>query len=400
VAPRRWLTVAAVAGVAGVCASLLARHAAARTTRLAEEAATAERAVLDADMEFYAVRAARDPHGAADRLQLAALYARRAHGTGRGDDWLRAESLARRSLAIRTGHNTRAYAVLAGALVAQHRFTEAEAAVRELVAAESWVPGHRAQLGEILMERGSYQEARAVFEQLRTVASQPGVTPRYARWLELAGKVSEARRALRFARDAARGMSHLSRDQLAWYAWRLADFEMRYEQWDAAAAVIAEGLRAAPRDHRLLETAAELAYLRGRYREAIRLGEQALREAPDSAVIWLLSPAYRRSGDTARADAMLAVIERGVATPELQIHKEWSLALLEQGRAADIVYRRARTELRSRRDIYTLDVAAMAALGLGRPYEARRLMDSALALGTRDPMLARHSAALDAALGR
>ena len=58
----------------------------------------------------------------------------------------------------------------------------------------------------------------------------------------------------------------------------------------------------------------------------------------------------------------------------------------------------AREELRGRRDVYGFDVMAWALFRQGHLGEARAAMDSALRLGTRDPLLARHRAAIDSAL--
>jgi hypothetical protein len=55
------------------------------------------------------------------------------------------------------------------------------------------------------------------------------------------------------------------------------------------------------------------------------------------------------------------------------------------------VLRRAEDELRTRRDVYGWDVYAWALHASGRTREAAAAMDSALAVGTRDPLLLRHA---------
>jgi len=64
------------------------------------------------------------------------------------------------------------------------------------------------------------------------------------------------------------------------------------------------------------------------------------------------------------------------------------------------VSRKVREELRSRRDVYGLDLEAWALYKQGRFVQARRAMNRALALHTEDNLLARHAAAIDDALGR
>jgi hypothetical protein len=56
-------------------------------------------------------------------------------------------------------------------------------------------------------------------------------------------------------------------------------------------------------------------------------------------------------------------------------------------------------ELRTRRDLYGYDLLAWALHKAGRDAEARRAMDQALALGTRDAMLCYHAGIIAHALG-
>jgi len=57
-----------------------------------------------------------------------------------------------------------------------------------------------------------------------------------------------------------------------------------------------------------------------------------------------------------------------------------------------------RAELRTRRDVYGYDLMAWALHRLHRDGEARAAMTRALALGTDDPQLRAHAAAIAAAL--
>jgi hypothetical protein len=81
-------------------------------------------------------------------------------------------------------------------------------------------------------------------------------------------------------------------------------------------------------------------------------------------------------------------------------HRAWSLFLLDHGRRVDEVLAKSQEELRTRTDIYGYDVVAWALHAKGRDREAREMMAHALALGTQDPLLATHAAAIDAALAR
>lgn len=394
-ARRAVVMVAGLLAVGMVGAPWLARHSTRRHEARAAAKVAAERALLDADLAFFEARVARDPRGAADRLQLAQLHVRRAHATAGVLDWERAEALARASLELRSDRNARAWGVLATALVAQHRFAAAESAAARQIAAEPWVAAHRAQRAEILLELGRYAEARVIFDSLRLDAANLALAPRQARWLELTGAVTPARRLLEAAAREAGQLVHLSADQAAWYWWRLADFELRHESWSRARTALRAGLALSPDEPRLVLAAARLAIAEGKWQDAVHHAELALAAAEDATPLAVLADAYRGAGDSAGEAEALRALER-VATGG-PLHRAAALALLDRGRATDAIYHQAREELARRGDVYTYDVVAWAAYRQGRRYEARAALDSALRLGTADPLLARHRAVILAA---
>lgn len=391
-ARRAVLIVAGLLVLGAVGASWRARHTAQRREARAAARVAAERALLDADLAFFEARVARDPRGAADRLQLAQLHVRRAHATAGVFDWERAEALARASLALRSDRNARAWGVLAAALVAQHRFAEAESAAARQIEAEPWVAAHRAVRAEVLLELGRYAEARHVFDSLRLAPTNLALAPRQARWLELTGAVVPARRMLEAAAREAAQLTHLSSDQRAWYWWRLADFELRREAWPRARAALRTGLALSPDEPRLLLAAARLALADGAWQDAIRHAATALAAADDATPLAVLADAYRGAGDSVHEAETMRALER-VATSG-PLHRAAALALLDRGRATEAIYRQARAELARRGDIYTYDLVAWAAFRHGRRYEARAALDSALRLGTADPALIRHRDAI------
>lgn len=369
--------------------------AATRADRARDEAASEELRIHEADIAFYEARVARDPGGAQDRATLARLYLQHARETGTYDDNMRAESLALRSLAMRTAHNAAAYGILATALLAQHRFPEALAAAESLVAMEPWVPAHRAMLGEIAFETGRYDMARALFDSLRADARALDVAPRMSRWAELNGQTAHARTLLRVAYDEARALRHLPRETVAWFALRAGDLESRAGNLDSAEHFYLEGLALHPGDYRVLSALARVNLERGRPRDAVRYGEEALQTVLDPATLATLSEAHRALGDDAKAEEFAQAMELVVTTQPGAIHRQWALFLLDRGRSVDDIAERAEAELRARSDIYGYDVLAWARFMQRRLPEAKIAMASALRLGTRDPLLDRHNAAIN-----
>ena len=347
--------------------------------------------VRDRDIAFYEARVVRDPLGAMDRMRLAALYLQRGTATGSEADFIRAEEAASASLEHRRAHNEAALAVLAGARMARHRFVEARDAARELVARAPESPTARALLAEALLELGAYAEAGDLFRGVTSGARDPSVLTRLARWHEVEGRVELAGRMLLEARDRALQLHGLPPEQRAWFHLRVADFALRYGRLRKVGAAVKAGLEASPGDHRLLAARARLASETGNWGQVVRDGEEALAAAFDPATLGLLADAYAALGDSASAARLETVMDVALLGAPGPFHRAWSLHLLDRRRHVSEVLRRAEEELRVRRDVYGWDVYAWALHASGRDREAATAMDSALAQGTRDPLLLRHA---------
>jgi DNA-binding SARP family transcriptional activator len=130
---------------------------------------------------FYEHRLTEDPHSALDMAQLAALVMEEGRMSGDERSFVKAESLAIRSLGERTRKNGRSAALLVNALLAQHRFAEANVVVHDLVEREPDEPGYRALLAESLMEVGDYAGAIRELGGIRARRTDLGIAPRFAR---------------------------------------------------------------------------------------------------------------------------------------------------------------------------------------------------------------------------
>jgi tetratricopeptide (TPR) repeat protein len=191
----------------------------------------------------------------------------------------------------------------------------------------------------------------------------------------------------------------MPKEQLAWFHLRLGDLALRYGHLDEAKRELDAGLAIHPGDARVLATQARLAAVKGHWRDAAELGEQAIAIAVDPATLGLLHDAYRVRGDSAKADAYYRAMALAVLRQPGPFHRAWSLFLLDHGREVETVLAKVRDELQSRRDIYGYDLLAWALHRSGRDEEARAAMQHALALGTRDAMLFHHAGMVERALG-
>jgi len=257
----------------------------------------------------------------------------------------------------------------------------------------------QALLGEIEMELGLYDSARASFAPLASWTRDLAVAPRLARWLELEGQNEEAHRLLLQARDNALRLHALPAEQAAWFHLRVADLALRNGRLGEAEQALRAGLAANPGDYRVLGTYARLDAARGDWRGAIERGEQAIARTLDPATLSVVGDAYRALGDTAKAAEYYRVLEVAVSRQTGPFHRSWSLFLLDHDRRVGDVLAKAEEEIAVRRDVYGWDVLAWARHKSGRDADAAAAMAHALSLGTRDAMLFYHAGMIELALG-
>ena len=394
---RWWITIALVVGVGGIL--LGGGSAAPRATRVAEPPRRRAAEVREQDIAFYEARAARDPYGARDRAALAALLLDRGRATGAESDVRRAEALARGSLATRHARNDGAAAVLASALMMQHRFPEAYDLTAARLRGDSGDAVTRATLGEIALELGRYAEADQLFGSLTLFRATPAVGPRYARWLELSGRSGQARELLRELRDSLALGFRTTPDQLAWYDVRLGELAARHGRADLARAALARALAEQPEDPRALVALGQVELRTGHPDRARDIGTRALEQRLDPAALILLAEAAEAVQDSAAAQQFASALDVAVSQAGAGFHRAWGLFLLDRGRRVEELRARAVAELASRRDVHGLDLAAWATFRAGDAAAAAPLADEALARGVEDATLLYHGGRIALALG-
>ncbi len=362
------------------------------------DAVAADLAQRDTQIAVWRQALAQDPGSVLVTSQLAGLHLQRSREGGGWRDVLEAERLARASWARRRAHNGAAGATLVAALVAQHRFAAADSVARALVDLAPDVPEYHAMLAEVAMERGDDAVARSAFARVARMRANLSIAPRVARWHELHGDHRTARRLLTQARDSAARRFGLAPEVQAWYALRLGEFERRADRPRRAEAAFRDGLRLRPGDPRLLAAMARLAADRGDDAAVIDWGEQAVAGEVDPETLLLLAGAYERAGDAVMAAGARAGFDAATALlGDEPFHRSWSLLLLDRGERVEEQLARARREVTARRDVYAYDWLAWAAFRAGHLAEARAAIAQASRLGTRDPLIARHRAAIEAA---
>ena len=357
--------------------------------------------IRDQDISFYTRRTLEDTAGAADRETLAALLFARSRSTGLMNDLARAESLARKSVALRTERNGQAFELLASVLMARHAFREARAVVARADSLSPDTPSHLALLGEIELELGEYDAAATHFKAIRFDGEQFTIGARLARWYELTGHADIARSLLTRAISRVSKRDDLPREQAAWFNYRLGELELRGGHFTAADSAFRAGLVINPEDMRVLSGLTRLEVARGQWQRAIDYGARATAVQLDPATVGAMSLAYAALGDSVQSASFAKAMSVSALTQPGGIHRAWGLFLLDHGTAADRrkVLRLAGAEIQDRRDVYGYDLLAWALFRAGRTDEARVEMSRALAQNTQDVMLREHARMLGVVVG-
>lgn len=350
-------------------------------------------------IRVWNVALAQDPVSALALGHLAALYLQRARETGDDRDYNQAEEYARRSLKLRINRNGPSFVTLAAALVAQHRFQEAEQVAKDLVAFDPDIPQYRAQLGEIQMELGHYDGAQQSFDSLYSMRTHLSIAPRLARWAEITGNSAYARKLLAAALTDAKTRRDLPTEQVAWFHLRLGDIDMRNGRMRGARSLFEDGLAIQPNDYQLLDAMSHLEAVESNPKKAIEYGERGIAIELDPATLGTIGDAYAALGDRAKAEEYYKTMEVAVAGQPGAYHRAWSLFLLDHDRRVPEVLANIQKEIETRKDVYGYDLLAWALHKEHRDLEARDAMTQARRLRTRDAMLFYHTGMIERALG-
>jgi Flp pilus assembly protein TadD len=131
----------------------------------------------------------------------------------------------------------------------------------------------------------------------------------------------------------------------------------------------------------------------GRESAALSLFQRAAKLNPIPEYQWMLADALRSAK---RETEAIEVESQLRARGEAEDPRTYSLFLATRGEQVETAVRLAEAEHRTRADVFTIDAVAWALAASGKFDEAHRMMQRALAEGTRDARLFFHSAIIAA----
>jgi tetratricopeptide (TPR) repeat protein len=391
----RLVLVAASASILGGCRHTVAETAAVQPLSAACQAALApgtHRTPVDLAIGNLQQRA-RDTLRKREALeQLGYQFVNRARLANDPGDYVLAERVAT-CIDEQNSGDLSALLLRGHALHQLHRFHEAEAIARTLVAKREFVLDY-ALLGDTLMEQGRLTDAAAAYQKMIDLKPfyQSYTRAAHVRWLngDLDGAIELIQKSIAAA-------SPRNPEAIAWAYSRLAGYELQRGDLERATAAIDSALSFEPDYAVALLARGRVLLAQIRPSQALSVLERAARLNPLPEYQWTLADALRRVGRDGEATSVeQQLAEQGVATDPRTVALFLSTRGIAHAQALSLTER----ELDVRRDVFTEDARAWALAGAGRFDDASVAMERALSARTNDARLFVHAGVIAASAGR
>jgi tetratricopeptide (TPR) repeat protein len=352
------------------------------------------RAELEQTVSTMRARLAERQDDGAAAVRLAEALVRLARATGRPRLVDEAEVALRRIVRNDPGRLD-ARRSLAGLYLSQHRFREAidEAErVCQVRPTDAWSLG---VIGDGHAELGDYDRAFDAFQKMADVEPGAAAYARVSYARELQGDLDGALALMTMAAEATPASDA---ESLAWHHAQVGSLQLALGRTNDAEDAFARA-RHAFHDHPMaIEGLARVAAARGEWTRAHALAARAWEIAPTGDIALLIGEALSKLGRQSEAEQQFRLAESiwRIDAPE---PARLARLLADRGRADEAlaVAERAAAE---RRDIFTMDALAWAALHARRLDRAARAIAEARRTGTRDPAILAYAEAIDTAVAQ
>jgi len=325
---------------------------------------------------------------------LAVAYIRRARETGDSKYLNQAEAALKES-AKRVPGNFEGEKTHAMILLGRAQFAEAlqfSRALNQKTPDDTLTYGFVADAATAL---GDYAEAERATQWMLDL--REGNVPGLLRAARLRVIYGDTSGALDFYSQAYQQIPPTQTEDQAWTLTQMAEIQLSTGHLDEVDGLLRSALEKFPGYYLTLETSARVETARHRYTQALDL----LRQRDDASVSlssrYVMASALDRDGDTTAAidaykdfelKALRATNEAANANRELVLY------YLGRGNQPAEALRIAEQEVGKHHDVFTLDTYAWALCANGRYGEAKKQIDSVLAVGIRDAAIFYHAGAI------
>jgi len=327
---------------------------------------------------------------------LAMAYARRARETSDVAYYGKAEETLQRSFAI-SPDNYEGLKVKTWLLLGRHEFAKALEVAKTL---NQRMPDDVTVYGYLVdsnAELGNYKDAVAAAQWMLDLrpGNIAGLT-RAAYLRELHGDLPGSLELMQMVYDAT---PYQEFEDRAWLLTQMAHLHLTGGNLEKAETLARGALGLFPNYHYALGTLGQIRMAQGRYAEAADFFQQRYDRAPHAENLYALAEALERAGRHAEADAAFAVFERKALAEAPQAdnaNHELIAYYVDYAKDPQQALRFAAQELARRHDVFTIGAHAWALAATGDYAGARREMQSALAVGVKDPKLLDHARTIEA----
>jgi tetratricopeptide (TPR) repeat protein len=330
---------------------------------------------------------------------LALGLARRARETSDPAYYDQAEEAIKESLRL-SPENLEAQRLRIRTLLGKHEFAkalESAKALNQKIPDDVLIYGF---LADAHVELGNYKDAEESAQWMLDM--RPGNIPALTRAAYLRELFGDIEGAIELVDQAYQRTPPAEVEERAWLLTQLGHLQLAAGKVELADKLLETALSLFPKYHYALANLANVRIAQGKPDAAAELLRQRYEAAPHPENLYALADALRLAGRREEAGAAFLEFETK-ARAEM---KSWDNSNREliayyvdrAGKPAEAL-RVAETEIARRRDIHTLDSHAWALSANGRHEEARRQIEKAIGVGTKDASILFHAAVIASRAG-
>lgn len=325
---------------------------------------------------------------------LALALARRARETSEVKYYAQAEAALEKSFQL-APDNLEGQKVRAWVLLGKHEFAKALELAKAL---NKRTPDDVLIYGFLVdanIELGNYKDAEEAAQWMLDI--RPGNVPGLTRAAYLRELFGDIDGAVELMNAACQQTPPTEVEDRAWILTQVAHLQLLTGNVDGAEKLLQQALGLFPGYHYALGNLAKVRTAQRKYAEAVELLRQRYQLAPHPENLYALAEAHEQAGRLEEAKTAYSEFEQK-ARQEIDwadnANRELIAYYAGRARKPTEALRIARLEVAQRHDAYTLDAYAWALYVNGQYAEARKQMETALAVGIRDAKLLYHAGAI------
>jgi tetratricopeptide (TPR) repeat protein len=361
---------------------------------------SAQRMATDNHITHYQRLLQRHPLNSRAYYGLGDALIRKARETGDPSYFNRAEAALKKSLEINP-NNAGAMRHLAYVFYSRHEFEPAAVHAGKAIEMDSRDGDSYGILGDALMETGEYEKAENAYrkmiqleESLYSYSRRAGLKNMRG---DSGGAMADLERAVALGKAAKQPA-----ESIAWAEWQLGSDHFTLGDLATAEAFYRQSLATYPDYYRALAGMAQVRAAQKRYDEAIDLYRKAIAILPMPEYIAALGDVHSKIGKSEEARKQYELVEyigKLNALNQALYNRELAYFYADHDLKLEEGLGLAQRELNYRRDVYAYDVLAWNLYKNGKAEEARKAINNALRLGTKDAKLFYHAGMIYRFLG-